>query len=98
MFDIYDKLKGLPKEVILFYIHKLMLDGVVTFEDIAVQHSQYIEEVKKGVLIDYAELQGKIVSMWCGYKKDEHSNLREIMRYLKDKGRINITDENLNAR
>jgi hypothetical protein len=41
------------------------------------------------------ELQSKVVTMWSGTKKDRDKNLKDIMHYLLDKGRINTTHEDI---
>jgi hypothetical protein len=98
MDTLYKALSALPREVLLYYILQLMLDEKLSFTEITEQHIKYLEAVKKGAQTDYLTLQNKIVETWCGTKKREHSNLREIMRYLKDRGRVNITDEQLDSR
>ena len=95
---LYKALSALPREALLYYILQLMLDEKLSFTEITEQHIKYLEAVKKGAQTDYLTLQGKIVETWYDAKKREHSNLREIMRYLKNCGRINITDEQLDSR
>lgn len=44
---LYDQLKSLPKEVILYFILKLMKDNKVSFSDVAVKHTEYIQSLRR---------------------------------------------------
>jgi len=95
MNELIELLKSQPKEVIQGIILLLMKDGVISYEDITSVYIQYLEGLRKLTNENYFALQTKVVEMWAGKKKDRTDSLKAIMKYLKDKGRINITDEQI---
>lgn len=95
MEEILKLLKTLPKEYLQFVILELMKDQKISYEDITQAYVQYLDMLRKGQSEAYMELQSKIVSMWYGTKKDRDKNLKDIMHYLLDKGRINTTHEDI---
>lgn len=98
MGEILKALKTLPKEFIAAIILDLMISEKVSYEDITKVYVEYLDMLRKGQSEAYAELQGKVVTMWSGAKKDRDKNLKDIMHYLLDKGRINTTHEKIDNR
>lgn len=95
MEEILKALKGLPKEYLQVIILELMKDQKISYEDITQAYVEYLDMLRKGQSEAYFELQSKVVTMWCGNKKDRDKNLKDIMHYLLDKGRINATHEDI---
>jgi hypothetical protein len=95
MKEILKALKGLPKEYLQVIILELMKDQKISYEDITQAYVEYLDMLRKGQSEAYFELQSKVVTMWCGNKKDRDKNLNDIMHYLLDKGRINTTHEEI---
>ena len=95
MGEILKALKTLPKEYLQVIILELMKDQKISYEDITQAYVQYLDMLRKGQSEAYMELQSKVVSMWYGTKKDRDKNLKSIMHYLLDKGRINTTHEEI---
>ncbi len=93
MEEILKALKTLPKEYLQVIILELMKDQKISYEDITQAYVEYLNMLRKGQSEAYLELQSKVVTMWCGTKKDRDKNLKDIMHYLLDKGRINTTHE-----
>ena len=93
MEQILKALKTLPKEYLQVIILELMKDQKISYEDITQAYVQYLDMLRKGQSEAYMELQSKVVTMWSGNKKDRDKNLKDIMHYLLDKGRINTTHE-----
>lgn len=91
MNTIIEIIKKLPKEVLLYVILDLMQEGKITFHEISEMHIEHLEQLKKAESDAFRELQKKVMTLWCGYKKNTKKNLKDIMRYLHDKGTINIT-------
>jgi len=98
MGEILDLLKTLPKEYLQVIILELMKDQKISYEDITQAYVEYLDMLRKGQSEAYLELQSKIVAMWSGTKKDRDKNLKDIMHYLLDKGRINTTHEKIDKR
>ena len=98
MEEILKALKALPKEYLQVIILELMKDQKISYEDITQAYVEYLDMLRKGQSEAYQELQGKVVDMWCGKKKDQDKKLKDIMHYLLDKGRINTTHENIDKR
>ena len=98
MEEIIKELKSLPKEFISAIILELMKDQKISYEDITQAYVEYLDMLRKGQSAAYFELQSKVVDMWYGKKKDQDKNLKAIMHYLLDKGRINTTHEKIDNR
>ena len=95
MGEILKALKTLPKEYLQVIILELMKDQKISYEDITQAYVEYLDVLRKGQSEAYMELQSKVVTMWYGTKKDRNKNLKDIMHYLLDKGRINTTHEEI---
>jgi hypothetical protein len=93
MEEILKVLKALPKEYLQVIILKLMKDQTISYEDITEAYVEYLDMLRKGQSEAYRELQNKIMTMWYGKKQDRDKNLKDIMHYLLDEGRINTTHE-----
>ena len=93
MEEILKVLKALPKEYLQVIILKLMKDQTISYEDITEAYVEYLDMLRKGQSEAYRELQNKIMTMWYGKKQDYDKNLKDIMHYLLDEGRINTTHE-----
>ena len=98
MEEILKALKALPKEYIQVIILELMKDQKISYEEITQAYVEYLNMLRKGQSEAYFELQSKIVTMWSGTKKDRDKNLKDIMHYLLDKGRINTTHEMIDSK
>jgi hypothetical protein len=95
MEQILKALKALPKEYLQVIILELMKDQKISYEDITQAYVEYLDMLRKGQSEAYLELQSKVVAMWSGTKKDRDKNLKDIMHYLLDKGRMNTTHEDI---
>lgn len=93
MEQILKALKTLPKEYLQVIILELMKDQKISYEDITQAYVEYLNMLRKGQSEAYRELQNKIMTMWYGKKQDRDKNLKDIMHYLLDEGRINTTHE-----
>ena len=98
MEELIKALKTLPKEFIAAIILELMISEKVSYEDITKVYVEYLDMLRKNQSKAYLELQSKVVAMWSGNKKDRDKNLKDIMHYLLDKGRINTTHEKIDNR
>lgn len=95
MDEILKLLKTLPKEFLQAIILELMKSECISYEDITKAYVDYLDMLRKRQSEAYLELQSKVVTMWGGKKKDRDKNLKDIMNYLLDKGRINTTHEKI---
>ena len=93
MEEILKTLKRLPKEYLQVIILELMKDQKISYEDITQAYVEYLDMLRKGQSEAYRELQNKVMNMWYGKKQDHDKNLKDIMHYLLDEGRINTTHE-----
>ena len=98
MEELIKILKAQPKEWLQFVILELMISESVSYEDITKVYVEYLDMLRKNQSEAYLELQSKVVAMWAGSKKDRDKNLKDIMHYLLDKGRINTTHEKIDKR
>lgn len=98
MEEIIKVLKSLPKEFLHAIILELMKSECLSYEDITKAYVDYLDMLRKGQSEAYLELQSKVVTMWCGKKKDRDKALKDIMHGLLDKGRINTTHDEIDKR
>lgn len=88
-------LKQIPKEMLLVVILNLLIDGAVSFTEIADIYNGYLNDLRRMNTRQLARLRGKIISMWCGNKKDIPEALTSLMQEAKDNGWANITQEDI---
>ena len=93
--SVVETLEKLPKDYSLMVIFKLMADNHITFADIVNEHVDHLEKMRKVENEKMIGLQSRVVEMWCDHEKNWRTNLKECMHYLKDLGRVNITDEQI---
>ena len=98
MEQLLAELKRQPKEVLQYLILMLMKDNKISYEDITTVYIEYLEHLRKLTDDNYWALEGKVIVMWTGNKKDLRENLKNIIRYLKAEGKINITEEQIEKR
>lgn len=98
MDNLIDQLKALPREILKLIIFDLMREGKVTFHELAEMQAQHLEELRRGATVEYHKLVGKIVGMYCDKKSNRAQNIKDIMHYLKDKGMVNVTHEEIDKR
>lgn len=95
MEEILKSFKTLPKDILLWAIYRLMQDGVIDYHEITKLHIDHLENLRKHEEQSFWELQQRVTSLWCDKKKNIKANIKDIMQYLKDKGRINITQDEI---
>lgn len=95
MDQLYDTLKQQPKEVVLYFIYKLMHDGKFNFHELAEMHVKYVEDLLKTNTETLMKTRSDIISLWCGTKKDVGKNLTAIIQKGKDEGWFNPTQEKI---
>lgn len=95
MFELYEQLKKLPKEILELYILDLMKDGKINFADIAKVHVEYLEALKRGETEKLMNLRSKVIDLWVGTKKELPSKLVALVQEGKDNGWINIDQEKI---
>lgn len=95
MEEILKSFKTLPKDILLWAIYRLMQDGVIDYHEITKLHIGHLENLRKHEEQSFWELQQRVTSLWCDKKKNIKANIKDIMQYLKDKGRYNITQDEI---
>ncbi len=98
MSDILKYLKTLPRELLLMIVYELMRDGNITYHELMDMHVQHLKELERGTSEKYMELQSKVLGMWGDHKSNYGKNLKSIMHYLLDEGRVNMTHEQIDAK
>lgn len=96
--EVLEYLKSIPREELKVYLLILMEEGFLSYEDVTSVYVEYIEGLRKCADKNYLTLQGKVMNMWCDKKKNMMSNLKDIVRYLRKEGRINITEEQIDKK
>lgn len=90
-----EELKTLDRECLTIIFLELMKSKKISYEDITQAYVEYLNMLRKGQSEAYRKLQNKIMTMWCGNKKDRDKNIKDIMHHLLDEGRINTTHEDI---
>lgn len=98
MDDIVIYLKSLPKELLLLIVYRLMQDGNITYHELIDMHVQHLKELEQGTSDKLMELQSKVMLMWADKKCNYGKNLKDIMHYLCDEGRVNLTHEQIDKK
>ena len=96
MEEFYNSLASFPKEVIQWFILRLMQDNKICFTDVANMHVEYLESLRKGETQRLMELRSKIIDLWVGTKKELPSKLVALVQEGKDNGWVNIAQEKIN--
>lgn len=96
--DLCDKLRNIDKSVLLLIIHDLMIDGKLSFADLAKVHNDYLEELRTKQNEEYDNLRVKVLEMWCDTKKNYDKNLKGIMHYLVDLGQVNLDHKRIDKK
>ena len=92
---ILEYLRRQPKEVIQLIIFELMKSGDISFADIAQMHVRHLEELEKGATDELMQLRGKVISLWCGTKKELPKSLVALMQEAKDNGWANVSQDQI---
>lgn len=95
MDNLIKRLKALPREVLKAIIFSLMREDKVSFHELAEMQSQYLEELQRGATEQCQKIVSMIINLHCDKKKNQDKNLKEIMHYLRDKGMVNVTHEQI---
>ena len=95
MEQLYELLKSQPKGIILCLIYKLMMNDKFSFAELAELHVNHLEELKKCETEKLIQLRGKVITLWCDYKKNIGQNLIKLMQEAKDNGWANLTQEQI---
>ena len=86
------------KDILQYIVLKLMLGNKLSYSDITQAYIQYLESVKNGALCNYDELKGMVIKAYVDSPQNAPSHIKDIMHYLTDKGRVNATHEQIDAK
>lgn len=86
------------KDILHYIVLKLMLENKLSYGDITQAYIQYLESIKNGALCDYDELKGMVIKAYVDKPQNAPSHIKDIMHYLTDKGRVNATHEQIDAK
>ena len=95
MKELLEILKQQPKEVLQWIFLELMASDKLSFAELAKIHVKHLEQLKKGETEELMKLRGKVISLWCGTKKELPSKLVSLMTEGMNKGWVNITQEQI---
>lgn len=95
MNELLELLRHQPKEILHWLILELMKENVISFTDIAEAHNKYLQMLQKQEMEELMKLRGKVISLWCGTKKELPKSLVALIQEGKDKGWVNITQEQI---
>lgn len=96
--NIITILKNINKDALLYIIYQLMLDGNISYHDITNLHVKHLISLEQKTNYKFTELIGKVIGMYSDSKKNYDKNLKDIIHYLRDEGRINITHEQIDKK
>ena len=95
MEELLELLKHQPKEILHWLILELMKAVAISFTDIAEAHNKYLQMLQKQEMEELMKLRGKVIGLWCGTKKELPKSLVTLIQEGKDKGWVNITQEQI---
>lgn len=95
MNELIELLKHQPKEILHWLILELMKAEAISFTDIAEAHNKYLQMLQKQEMEELIKLRSKVIGLWCGTKKELPKSLVALMQEGKDKGWVNITQEQI---
>ena len=72
-----------------------MSSDKLSFAELAEIHVKHLEQLKKGETEELMKLRGKVIPLWCGTKKDLPASLVSLITEGKNKGWVNITQEQI---
>lgn len=98
MDNLIEQLKALPRDILKLIIFSLMREDKVSFHELAEMQAQYLEELQRGATEQCQKIVSMIINLHCDKKKNQGQNLKEIMHYLRDKGMVNITHEEIDKK
>ena len=98
MDDLIKRLEALPREVLKLIVFSLMREDKVSFHELAEMQVQYLEELQRGATEQCQKIVSMIVNMHCDKKINQAQNLKGIMHYLRNKGMVNVTHEQIDKK
>lgn len=93
--ELAEYLEKLPKEILHECIYELMVRDKISYHELTDLHILNLERMRKGETEAYFRLQSKVIDMWVDKKKNLRENLKSTIQLLKDEGRVNITQEQI---
>lgn len=90
--DVYDALIALPEDFRNAIIVKALAEGKVSYNVVSQGYVEYIKALKEKQSEDYDKLQQLITHTFIDDKKNIRQNLAKCIRYLDEKGRINLVN------
>ena len=88
--DIYDALVALPEEYRNAIVIEAIAKGKISYDAVSQGYIEYIKNLKEKQSKDYDQLQQLITHTFIDDKKNIRQNLAKCIRYLDEKGRINL--------
>ena len=96
--ELYKSVAKRDRREILWLILQLMKDEKISYEEISMTYVEYVNMLKQGVTDTYMELRDKVIDMWVNPGKELVANLKNTMHFLKKKGVINMSEEDINTK
>lgn len=90
--DVYDALIALPEDFRNAIIVKAIAEGKVSYNMVSQGYVEYIKALKEKQSEDYNQLQLLVTHTFIDNKKNIRQNLAKCIRYLNEKGRINLVN------
>ena len=90
--EVYKALLDLPEEYRNSIIIQALAEGKVSYDVVSRGYIEYIQNLKTKQSEDYNQLQQLITYTFVDDKKNIRQNLAKCIRYLDEKGRINLVN------
>lgn len=90
--DVYSALIALPEEYRNAIVIEAIAKGKISYDAISQGYIEYIKALKEKQSEDYDKLQQLITHTFIDDKKNIRPNLAKCIRYLNEKGRINLVN------
>lgn len=92
--DIQELLRAvslLPKDILEALVVELIVNEKISYDAVSSGYIKYLKKLKEIQNENFTNLQVRVTRAYCGYKKDYEKNINECMRYLHEKGRVNLS-------
>ena len=90
--ELFEELSHLPKAFIVDIIVRLIINEVVSYNDVSLGYVKYVEALRRNNMADFEVLKQIIVK---AYVDENHrsESIKDGMLFLYEKGQVNLTNK-----
>ena len=92
---LYEEVLHLPQEMRDIMVIELLADEKVSYDVVSRGYVKYINNLKEKQTEEYNQLTQHILEVYIDYKKNRDKNIDSCIRFLWNKGRINLSSKQI---